>query len=286
MAFLSRRDHDSVLAAAARRVREAGPAAYGPLAVDEDALRAHVARVLEREGGPAVIQHAADLFLACAADREVPGAWEILLRVHGDSVRRMLRSRGVPDTTARDVVDALPGTLVVEPGTAGGRTRLATYDGSGSLRSWLGIVAMRAVIAERRRAERHERAVAQCATVEPTSVDAASHAGDSELGARLAQHLRDAWVALPPRWRLALALRYVQGLQGVEIARLLGVGAPRVTRIVESAVAKLRASLEVEATRPTAPSPATLRTVLAAELARLAAVELPLSCGSDPAAPG
>jgi RNA polymerase sigma factor (sigma-70 family) len=286
MAFLSRRDRCPDLAASARRARDEGTALYGPLAVDEGALRAHLARALQRGDPGSGIEHAADLFLACAADGDVPGAWDTLLRSHGDAVRRMLQSRGVPDATARDVVEALPGALVADPGTGGSRTRLGSYDGSGSLRAWLGIVAMRAVITERRRAQRAERAVAHGAGAGQPPGDPAALAGDAELGSRLARRLRDAWDELPPRWRLALALRFVQGLPGAEIARLLGVGAPRVTRIVEAAIAKLRASLKPDTAEPAAPPPATLRALLAAELARLAAVELPLAGGRDPAAPG
>ncbi|MBK8974351.1 MAG: sigma-70 family RNA polymerase sigma factor [Planctomycetes bacterium] len=286
MAFRSRREPSEDLAAIMRRVRSEGIAAYGALAVGDDDLRAHVARVVARDRAIDGIEHAADLFLACAADADVPGAWEVLRRVHGDAVCRMLQSRGVPDATARDVVEGLPGALIAEPGGGGGRTRLGSYDGSGSLRSWLGIVAMRAVITERRRVQRAERAVAHRARTHGVPPDPALLASDAELGSRFARRLRAAWDELPPRWRLALALRYVQGLPGAEIARVLGVGAPRVTRIVEAAIDNLRASLESEIASSSAPPPATLRALLGAELARRAAVDLPLAGGVDPVAPG
>jgi len=86
----------------------------------------------------------------------------------------------------------------------------------------------------RRRARRRETAMAQ--VPEPATGDDAD-----DVGARLA--LRDALLALPPRRRAVLVLRYLEDLPESQVAEILGCSVGTVRSQNHKAVAQLRIAL-------------------------------------------
>ncbi|HET7247738.1 MAG TPA: SigE family RNA polymerase sigma factor [Streptosporangiaceae bacterium] len=86
----------------------------------------------------------------------------------------------------------------------------------------------------RRRARRRETAMAQ--VPEPATGD-----GAADVEARLA--LRDALLALPPRRRAVLVLRYLEDLPESQVAEILGCSVGTVRSQNHRAVAQLRLAL-------------------------------------------
>jgi len=188
-----------------------------------------------REAGPA-----ADAFLAIACDLDAAGAWETLEREYEERLRRFLRSRGASDAEARDLVSELPGYLREPASDRRVRTRLGTYDASGSLFSWLAVIAIRS-LAGRQREARRGGPDGGTPTNLPTLRGApASGLLSEEASRRFHAALKEAWGTLTPRERLAVLLRYREGLPGREIARLMDVGEPRVSRLLEAGLHRLR----------------------------------------------
>jgi RNA polymerase sigma factor (sigma-70 family) len=135
--------------------------------------------------------------------------------------------------------------LIAAPGRTGARTRLGTFDGSGNLFGWLAIIALRALAQARR--ERPLQSVAS--TPEPFAQfreDPADRAVSTEAGTHFGLALHAAWQTLNDRERIAVACKYGEGVKQEVIAVLLGVGPPRVSRILERAVAKIRSVIEAQ----------------------------------------
>lgn len=252
----------------------AGAARYGefplPFARYAEHALQHVRTRLQRAGVAPTPPHlsrelaraaAADLYLALACDDGLPGAWEAFTAHFLPRVRGLLRQAGAPDQLADEITDSLPGDLIAAPGTTGARTRLGTYDGSGSLFGWLAIVALRALARERR-----ARPLPSCAPelLAPAREDPAARANSIEAGTHFSHALRAAWQTLTDRERIAVACKYGDGLKQEVIAVLLGVGPPRVSRILDKAVAKIRTTIDAQLGRTAGawPDASDLRDVL------------------------
>ena len=186
---------------------------------------------------------AGDLFLAAACDRGVPGAWERLAALHDGRLRRLLRHWGATEAEADQLADELPGELASTPPNQAARTRIGTYDGSGSLSSWLAVIARRrwADLARAETRQAGERPVRDTDTGQATPP--LDQLVDEESGAKLASALQEAWTRLTPRESLVLLYRFADGLPQRQIAMLLGVGPPRVSRLLKQATSKLRLCL-------------------------------------------
>jgi RNA polymerase sigma factor (sigma-70 family) len=215
-------------------------------------LRARVSRVGLDPGGPALREAASraaleDLYLAIACDESVPGAWESFLGRFGPLVRSLARRQGANAADADSLADEIGGVLRLPPARGGARTRLGTFDGSGSLTAWLAVVVAHRV-SDLRRGGRPASLDALLREDEGRSRDipAASRDGDpvreaarAEGAARLVDSIRRGLELLTDRERSALSWKYRDGLRQEEIARRLGVGPPRVSRILAAARGKL-----------------------------------------------
>jgi len=218
----------------ARRLRRGG----------EQASREEVAEALSRAA-------LSDLFLAIACEERAPGSWEALAgRTRGTVVALALR-RGASRAEAEDLAEEIPGELFVAPPRGEARTRLGTYDGSGTLAGWLAVIVGRR-LADRRRVAarvrpapggRDEDEGTPDPRARPGDFDPAALAADAETARRFEEALRSAWVDLTDRERLVLRFRFADGLAQTEIARCLGVGEPRVSRSIRVAVEKIRSDL-------------------------------------------
>jgi RNA polymerase sigma factor (sigma-70 family) len=140
--------------------------------------------------------------------------------------------------------------LALPPPRAGARTLLGTYDGSGSLFAWLSVILARrraSVAARRPVALPEEPAGSVCAQAgAPEPLDALL---DGEATQEFGSAFARAWAGLNERERLLLLLKHRHGVKQADIAALLGIGAPRVSRVLDRAVAKIRKALHRLSTR-------------------------------------
>jgi len=241
------RSHEGPL----RRLHERGAREHAPLplAFETFARRAlHAARA--GTDAPGQVGHALDrlagedLYLAVLCDEGVPRAWEVLLARYLPRLTGLLKHHGASEEQAEDVLRELPGELTTPPARGGARTRIGTFEGTASLFSWLAVIVLR------RFADRL-RAPAQ-AFADPdrdqerrgTAPDPADLFLEEETARRFGDALRLAWATLTPREALALAFKFRQGVPQRTMARLLGVGEARVSRLVHTGIARLKAAIE------------------------------------------
>ncbi|HKB15358.1 MAG TPA: sigma factor-like helix-turn-helix DNA-binding protein, partial [Planctomycetota bacterium] len=142
----------------------------------------------------------------------------------------------------------IPGDLVARPGKA--RTRFGTFDGCGSLLSWLSVQVARRLAdrAAARRTASIERGVDGSEVARrPDLTTAGSDPSDIVLGnetvAFLEDGLRSAWRELNARERDALLWRFRDGLPLQQISMHLGVSVSQASRIVSAGVETVRATV-------------------------------------------
>lgn len=245
---------------------EAGRVEYGPLPLDFErfASAAHAA-VVRRVPGDRIGAMLAstvetafakmalpDLFLAVACENGIAGAWEVLTSRLRPRLRSVVRARGVTGDEADEIVLEILGDLATAPADGRGRTQLSGYLGAGSLAGWLSVIAFRRVV-DRARArkptlrlslpddgEERERPIEALAT---SASDPARMTLDDEMLGRMRREFDAACRLLTPKESLALHYRYARDMKLDGIARILDVGIPRVSRILESAVERLKKAL-------------------------------------------
>jgi DNA-directed RNA polymerase specialized sigma24 family protein len=242
-----------------RHAYEAGRREYGALALPFETFAhqalARARRRLERAGvapGRGRLEETlertagGDLFLALACEEDVPGAWQALIERLVPRLQQLAVRRGASPAEAEELARELPGELVAPTRERPARTLLGTYEGTGTLFSWLaGILIRRRALAARssRTVPLAEAAGAQLDAAAPASEDPARQASDSELAEQVRSAFGEAWSALTPKEGLALLYKYRDGLPQTGIARLLDVGPPRVTRLLQQGVDKVRSAL-------------------------------------------
>jgi len=229
------------------RARIDGLAEYGPLPLDPgrfgalatDRLRSR----LERAGRAEALlgQTArADLFLSLACEAGVPEAWERFAGRFRPRLLGLARRSGLREGEADDAVGSLLSELSLPPPGGGARTWLGTFEGGGSLFSWLAVILVRR-IRRRARGATHAAAAAEPAA---TAADPAEVLAEAETAARLGDVFARAWTALGSREALAVLYRFRDGCSLREAGGLLDLSEARVSRIVTGAVDKFRDALE------------------------------------------
>jgi len=238
-----------------RRGFEEGRAAHGPLPLPFETFErralALTDRRLRRAGGtpaPGEVEEAlsraalGDLFLAVACEEGTPGAWDRFAAFYGRTLVALAVRRGAANAEAEELAREIPGELFTPPPSGGTRTRLGTFDGAGSLAGWLAVIVQRRLV-DRRRAAVRTVPLADTDRPDGSAPDPASAAADAETGRLLGEGLREGWAALADREALALLLKYRDGVSQTAIAGILGVGEPRVSRMIAAASEKLRAAV-------------------------------------------
>jgi RNA polymerase sigma-70 factor, ECF subfamily len=180
----------------------------------------------------------ADLYLAVACEERVSGAWELLTERYVPQLRALLVGRGVAEVEAEEIAARVPGDLIQPPGRDSAPSRLATYDGLGSLFSWMAAIALRRH-ADRTRSRKSERLEVSHESASLT-LDPAEFAVDGETCSRLNKALSSVWPTLTRREQLALLYRYRLDLAQKEIARVLGVSEPRVSGLLKTSIVKIQ----------------------------------------------
>jgi DNA-directed RNA polymerase specialized sigma24 family protein len=246
--------------AALRDAHKAGRETYGPLALSFDRFASLVGPLVARRAAGEALDAAiarrvgTDLFLASACEANVPGAWDVLHERFEPRLRalalRMLRARSDAEVLAAEVL----GDLAVPPPRAAARTLLGTYDGSGSLFGWLAAILSRRAYGKTK--ERRAAAIPLSGAADDSTLDVAvpDRRGDgadpvdallgSERASRFATALSSAWGDCTPNERFVLVAKFRGGVEQTAIATMLGVGAPRVTRLVQQVVGKLREAVD------------------------------------------
>jgi RNA polymerase sigma-70 factor (ECF subfamily) len=153
-----------------------------------------------------------------------------------DALEQLYRNRY---RTFRDVLAGIVGSHdvareVVQEAFARALRELRGFRGEGSLEAWVWKIAVNVALKERRR-----RLPEQELATEP--VAAASHSDPV---------VRDAVLALPPRRRLVIFLRYFADLSYREIAEIVGVSEGTVAATLSQAHQELAMRLERETVRP------------------------------------
>jgi RNA polymerase sigma factor (sigma-70 family) len=206
-----------------------------------------LAERLEKSGG-------ADLYLAIACDLGIEGAWEAFQQVYLPALRRIARNRGVRGSDVEEVAATLLADLATPAEGGAARTPLGSYSGAGTLLGWLTAVLRNRMVDERREEDRRtrtgeawgERAAARSPgkTDNPSEeFDPASSVVDAETCRRFGDAFRAGLRRLTARERLAFTLRYRDGIAASAAARRMGVGEPRVSRLLQAALGKIRAAV-------------------------------------------
>jgi len=136
-----------------------GRAAWPELAVDAKDVVAFIARQATVELADATLDglRPADLYLACACARQVPGAIAAFDRDYMREVDVALARMRIGPPRLQDVKQLVRQRLFVGGGTAGQPTsvgKIAEYAGRGDLRRWVRSVAVRTCLNELRKGKR------------------------------------------------------------------------------------------------------------------------------------
>lgn len=237
-------------------------------------------QALERAAG-------ADLYLARACEADSSEAWARLHGVFEPLLRAVARRRGAGADEADDLAGSVIAQLATPPPSGAARTILGTYNGAGSLRGWMSVILLRRRAGEARKRSSlrldEQRDLPTQDGRGPgrlTPTDPADGLEDAETAVRLKAALERGWNTLTRREKLALVLKYAQGLKQRHMATLLGIGEPRVSRLVSQALGKLgSAVLRTDAREDALEEPrrASLRDAIRESLASWAVRTPPMS---------
>jgi RNA polymerase sigma-70 factor (ECF subfamily) len=259
-------EHESSL----RRAFDQGRERFGPLPLDFQAFARGVVerlrdriRALDAHGAvhgrlAEALERAAvaDLFLAIACDQGIAGAWEVFSREFLPQLEALALRHGLSRARAREIAEDLLGKLATPSARPTTRTRFGTYQGRASLHSWLATLVLRRIADEFRKPlapilesdlegrESPGEGLAGLRASWPSSSrgqdDPSQLVINREVGLRLEESLREAWKDLTAKESQALLYKYRGGLSQREIARSLGLGESRVSRILQQGVEKIR----------------------------------------------
>jgi RNA polymerase sigma factor (sigma-70 family) len=218
-------------------------------------------RRLRREGRPESVSEVAralaassdaDLYLAVGCEARDPQAWQELGREFIPRLEALVLRRGGRAEEAHEIARETIHSLYAPPRRGGEATGLGTYDGSVRLFSWLAVILLRR-LADVRRARRElpvdpamlSDGQGGHGSGRPGAVeeDPLRQALDAESARRLDGAFQEALSRLSPRATLAILCKYRDGLQQTQIARLLGIGEPRVSRLLSEALRQIRAAV-------------------------------------------
>lgn len=227
-----------------------GVAAHGDLGLTPEESAADLRSIITKKLGANPTQGAAlmlaaslnaeDLYLAEACAHNSNSAWNRLFALYNGHIRNVANAICATSQEARDLSSSMLGHLFFRD--ARGQSRIASYNGRGSLRTWLGTIIKHKVINQ-----------SQLKSREAVSLDslrcAAGPKGTSEpetavLRSRYGEAIEDSFKAaaeqLNVRERLVLVLRFGDEMPGVEIARMLDVHPAQITRTIKQAQLRFR----------------------------------------------
>lgn len=229
-----------------------GRAAWPSLAVDAKDVVAFIARQATGELAEAALEglRPADLYLACACARQVPGAVVAFDRDYMREVDVALARMRIGPPRLQDVKQLVRQRLFVGGGTAGQPTsagKIAEYGGRGDLRRWVRSVAVRTCLNELRKGKREilvddDQLIAQHAiAADDPEVEYMKRTYAEEFRAAFAEALRQ----LGAREQTLLRYHHVDGLNIDEIGAIYRIHRVTAFRWLEKAKELLvRSTLE------------------------------------------
>lgn len=213
---------------------------HGDFALAPEDFAANLRCVIDKGLGPEATNSEAlslckrlylfDLYLSlgCASDNEA--AWRRFSILYDKYIHDVARFVCWTGNAARELGDSIAGHLFLPDRT--GRSRIASYDGRCSLRTWLrAIIKNRAIDERELRSNTNEPLDCLPETADYSSlrkIDLATRAGRYE--AVIAHTLKQAVEALSEEDRRLLALKYIDARNAADVAESLGVHPSTVTR--------------------------------------------------------
>ncbi len=211
-----------------------GQESWPGVTLSPEAFAAHCAAV-----GAGASAHFADLYLACACALGSTGALAALETEMFPVVRAALGAMRLPEVVRDEVIQELRVKLFIAHD--GGTAKIAEYSGTGPLRAWLRIAAVRTALNHRRRHRRES-------SVEERELAATASIGDSPELAQFKSSCRgefqacleSAFRALSPAERNLLRQHHLDGLRLIELAELHRVHRVTIARRLQDARDALR----------------------------------------------
>jgi RNA polymerase sigma-70 factor len=233
-----------------RLVYATGREFHGDFGLTPDDFAERVRCVIAKHLGPTATNSEAlslckklylhDLYLSLGCSRSNDAAWLRFSRCYEKYIHDVARFVCSTTDAARELGDCLVGHIFLPDRT--GRSRIASYDGRCSLRTWLrAIIKNRAIDERELRSNNNETLDCLPETSDQSSLNRISlstRAGRYE--AMNAQALKQAVEALSTEDRRLLALKYIEGLNGTHLAELLGVHPTTATRQLSRVQSKVR----------------------------------------------
>jgi len=229
-------------------------AVHGNLEVTAQTFAEHLRCIAERYLGSTLSEdllidfvkslHTNELLLALSCAKGTEAGWQRFVTLYrkylSDLCRHLLgRSRDLEELGESLWIDL----FLLD---RSGQSRIASYDGRSSLTTWLRVVVSNRVINER-----HRRSAATGnLEVIPEPADPRAHAEVEDLVARhryksiVLSAFRCALSILSERETLLVLMRYDQGLQLGEIARMFSVHQSTITRQLGRIIDRLRADVK------------------------------------------
>jgi RNA polymerase sigma-70 factor (ECF subfamily) len=208
---------------------ECGRRAWPLLALDAESFVGHLA---QHRMPP--VEHAADLYLACACAYGVRGAVEALDRKHAPDIRSAARRVDSSESFLDDVLQAVRERLLVA--TPGNRPKIGEYAGRAPLKSWLAAAAYRVALNLRRgAAERpHDELTSDVGSVGAAIAPELEYIRD-RYKLEFDSALRLALSRLSPKQRLLLQLHLSDRLGIDQLAAMYKVGRSTAARWLAAA---------------------------------------------------
>jgi RNA polymerase sigma-70 factor (ECF subfamily) len=192
--------------------------------------------------------HAADLYLACACARQVPGAIERFENHFAKTVDAFIRGVHGMAAGADEIRQLLRQKLFVDEGAAGGeRAKIERYSGKGKLSSWVGVTVQRTALnLARSDSARREIDLDTLSDAIPSGANPELDYLKARYRAEFRAAFQRAVAELTQRERVILRHHYVNGLSQERIAQLYQNNQATVSRWIASARESIRRSAERE----------------------------------------
>lgn len=183
-----------------------------------------------------------DLYLACALAEGSTAAIKVLERDLFPQIVAVLARRGLAHDGIEDLAQRLREHLLV--GTATRPGRIADFRGSGSLRAWIIVAAVR--MSDRAGSSERRRAVEPFASgvADPRAGEVEDDLAKQQYREQLEQACERALVELPKRERALLRMHLVDGASIDQIGRIYGVHRATAARWLARARATILAATQ------------------------------------------
>jgi RNA polymerase sigma-70 factor (ECF subfamily) len=241
--------HETMLDSAIRNAYLQGVAAHGDLGLAPEDFIAYIKSIIAKRLGPHPQQdavrrfvanlHADDLYLAAACAHNSASAWSRLAALYDKHIEDVSHADCSTHQEARDLASTLLGHLFFR--NRQGHSRIASYEGRCSLRTWLSTIIKRQAINQRLLKSNEAESLDSLRGIPNPGAATAPEAVlfQSKYGKAIADSFKWAGEQLSERERLVLALRFEDEMRAADIAKLLHVHPAQITRTVKHAEFKL-----------------------------------------------